>query len=161
MRVVKENMIQGYSIRNNKSNKMDEQFTNENERDDLLPAGNVLSLFMAGKLTYIGDLQDMFGYSDYRAVEKWLRDNKITLLKLGRKKYAVSLMIDAFIQKEIKSSLDKSYDDSDSMMEAIENDDLEYLINLKDQGAKENSTTKKNKRSKGSQSFTDRLNDIE
>ena len=37
MRVVKENMIQGYSIRNNKSNKMDDQFTNENERDDLLP----------------------------------------------------------------------------------------------------------------------------
>lgn len=159
--LIKRSLIQGYSIRTNKSNKMDDQYTNENDRDNLLPVDNVLSLFMAGKLTYIGDLQDMFGYSDYRAVEKWLRDNKITLLKLGRKKYAVSLMIDAFIQKEIKNNLNKTYGDSESIMDAIENDDLEYLINLTDQEAKENSITKKKRRSKGSQSFTDRLNDIE
>jgi hypothetical protein len=161
MRVVKRNIIQGYSIRNNKSNKMDDQFTYEEDRDDSLPVGKALSLLMAGKLTYIGELQEMFGYSDYRALEKWLTDNKITLLKLGRKKYAVSLMIDAFIQKEIKRGLDKSYEDSYSMMEAIENDDLDYLIKLTDQEAKQNSITKKNKRSKGSQRFADRLNDVE
>jgi|GEM_PF-1648544 len=158
--LVKRKTLQGYSIRKHKSNIMDKEFTNEEEKDGSLPVGNALTLFMAGKLTYIGDLQEMFGYSDYRAVEKWLRDNKITLLKLGRKKYAVSLMIDAFIQNEIKNSLDKTYKNPEGIMEAIENDDLDYLINLTDQEAKQNSKSIKKKRSKGSQSFTDKLNDV-
>ena len=125
-------VIQPIGLVNNRPNikKMEEQFTYDNSEENTFSVGNPLNLFTANKLTYVGDLKEMFGYADYRAVEKFLRDNNIPVFKIGRKKYAVSLFIDAYIQREIKNNLDNSFTNSEDMLEAISNDDIEYLTNL-------------------------------
>lgn len=141
---------------------MEEQFTYDEKRENVLPFGNSLNLLTANKLTYLGDLQDFFGYTDYRALEKFCRDNKIPIVKVGRKKYVVSLLLDVFIEKEITNSLNLSFSNPENMLEAIENNDLEYLKNLIEDSNKsiQEVQTKYNKknRSKSSIHFKNQLN---
>lgn len=141
--------------------RMKEQQTYNVNDEELLPNDNVLNHSTTNKLTYIGSLMEMFGYSDYRAVEKFLRENNIPILKVGRKKYALSIFITAYIQREIKKSLGNSYSDTESILEAIENDDLEYLTSLTETNDKKTFSQKDIKhRSKSSQNFKNKLNDI-
>ena len=160
--IVSSNVL--VSIRPN-IEKMEEQFTYNDTDENTFSVGNTLNLLTSNKLTYIGLLKDMFGYSDYRAVERFLNDNNIPVFKIGRKKYTVSLFIDAYIQREIKINLDKSFTNSEEMMEAIENDDMDYLANLteakKQEKEQEEESSNNKKRSKSSKTFADKINDLE
>lgn len=140
---------------------MQEQQTYNVNEEEFLSHDNVLNHSTTNKLTYIGSLMEMFGYSDYRAVEKFLRENNIPILKVGRKKYALSIFISAYIQREIKRSLVNSYDDTESILEAIKNDDLEYLTSLTETNEKKTvSQIEMKHRSKSSQNFKNKLKDI-
>lgn len=140
---------------------MEEQQTYNVNEEEFLSFDNVLNHSTTNKLTYIGSLMEMFGYSDYRAIEKFLRENNIPILKVGRKKYALSIFISAYIQREIKRSLGNTYSDTESVLEAIENDDLEYLTSLTETNEMKIDSKKEVKqRSRSSQNFKNKLKEI-
>lgn len=140
---------------------MEEQQTYNVNEEEFLSFDNVLNHSTTNKLTYIGSLMEMFGYSDYRAIEKFLRENNIPILKVGRKKYALSIFISAYIQREIKRSLGNTYSDIESVLEAIENDDLEYLTSLTETNEMKIDSKKEVKqRSRSSQNFKNKLKEI-
>jgi|21_taG_2_1085346.scaffolds.fasta_scaffold36436_2 hypothetical protein len=140
---------------------MEEQQTYNVNEGEILSNDIVLNHSTANKLTYIGSLMEMFGYSDYRAIEKFLRENNIPILKVGRKKYALSIFINAYIQREIKRSLGNIYSNTESVLEAIENDDLEYLTSLTETNEMIIDSKKEVKqRSRSSQNFKNKLKEI-
>lgn len=97
--------------------------------------GNPYNLLLANKLTYIGDLLPLLGYSDYRAAESFCRSNNIPLIKVGKKKYIVSMFLDLYIQNQIQTEINSSYANSIEMLDAVINDDVDALSVLsKDEG---------------------------
>lgn len=118
--------------------------------NDGFPIENQINLSISNKLTYLGDLMEFLGYTDVRAVEKFCRDHKITVVRMGKKKYAVTILLDAYIQRELKYHLGYTFVDAENMLEAIENEDLTYLTRVDKTDKQNEPLVKYNKKTRSS-----------
>lgn len=87
---------------------------------------------MKEKLIEIKEIIELLGCQDERTIEKWCIENKIPLLKIGKKKYVVNDFVDRFVTLEIEKYVKANYDEPDKIMDALKQDNRAELADLLD-----------------------------
>ena len=87
---------------------------------------------MKDKLIEIHELMELLGFEDERTIRNWCEKNKVPLLKMGKKKYTISNFLELFIMDEVEKFVNRKYENSEKIMNAIKDDNkIEFaeLIN--------------------------------
>jgi Mg/Co/Ni transporter MgtE len=87
---------------------------------------------MKETLIELEELATQLDYKDVRSIEGWCKENKLPIIKMGKKKYTVSVFLDLFIENELKLFVRANYENAEKIMESIKDDDkIEFaeLIN--------------------------------
>lgn len=56
-------------------------------------------------LIELEDLKKKLGYKDSRSVSKWCRQNKVTIIQFGKKKYCCKETLDNYLKKELSQAM--------------------------------------------------------
>ena len=85
---------------------------------------------MLEKLIDINEVIDLLGYENERGVRTWCKNNKIPVIKMGKKDYVLNDFIETFIEKELNSFIKLNYDNPEEILNSIKNDDKIELTKL-------------------------------
>ncbi|MCE9537782.1 MAG: hypothetical protein K8R85_00995 [Bacteroidetes bacterium] len=87
---------------------------------------------MKEKLLEINSLIDLLGWKDDRTIEDWCTENKVPVIKIGKKKYTVIDFVERFVALEIEKYVVANYDNPDKIMNALKEDNKSVLAELLD-----------------------------
>ncbi|HEX8517893.1 MAG TPA: hypothetical protein VF868_16975 [Bacteroidia bacterium] len=115
---------------------------------------------MREKLIELQELMHLLGCQDERTIQKWCRNHKVPILKLGKKSYVIEDFIDILIKKTVDKFVHANYKHPEEVISALHEDNKIALAELLDapvnQGVKQKFRVAKN--SKAAEKFLDQLN---